>query len=120
MDERSLGEEARQFDPEELLVDELERRRELDHVTSAGAEVVFDLQQRGPLYRYVLSRRVKAKDALKRLIDLDPKDGAGIATAQAEVREYIDACNWIARTFNDAKAADDVIRLEAEGEGDVD
>jgi hypothetical protein len=106
------SDDAELIDPQQLFLDEIERRRQLEQATQAAAEVVYDLQGRGPLYRYMLTRRARAAAALAQLVDIDPKDAAAIAAAQVTVREYVEACRWIDSVLNDGQMADAQIRAE--------
>jgi hypothetical protein len=110
-------EEAKNFDPNELALEELERRRALEDLTQAGAEATFDLQSKGALYQYVLERRRQAASAITDLVDIDPKDAIGIAVLQTRVREYISACDWINRTLGAADDADHIIHDEFPADG---
>lgn len=105
-------EEARKFEPDQLFNEELQRRHELERITQEGAEVIVELQTRGPLYLYVMSRRDQAQDALRQLVEIDPKDAPGIAVLQVRVSEYIAACNWIHLTLAKTEEADNIIRQE--------
>lgn len=111
------NDEAEKFDPDHLLLDELDRRQDLEKATGKAAAVTIDLQDRGPLYQYAMDRRRDAFGALKALVDADPKDTVAIATLQLQVREFFNVCAFIHSTFDDAALAEQMIADEF-GAGD--
>lgn len=110
-DELALD-EAALFETDALFEEELERRRTLDEATEDAADVVLDLQQRGPLYKYVRMRRDGARLALAGLVDADPKDATAIAALQVKVKEYVAACTWIVSVLGRGDEADHIIETE--------
>lgn len=115
-----MDDEAGQFH-EDGLYDEalghLEAKHALESATRIGAAIEIDLQDRGPLYLYVMARRKAAMGAMKSLIEIDPSNGIEIAAAQAAVREYVMACGWIRAQLDAAGQADEMIK-EAYGNGE--
>lgn len=108
----NIAQEAEQFDPSALYLEVTERRRDLDKDTTRGAEVVIDLQEKGPLYRYGVLRRERAAKALEALVEIDPNNTAGIAALQVVVREYVAVCDFIDETLAAAQQADQIINQE--------
>jgi hypothetical protein len=118
-DEDQSQEEASQFDPDTLLMDELDRRRDLDRATTEAAEVMLELSTHRGLYRYVLLVRKRAAMALSDLIDASVTDPVYIARLQAHVRAYVDVCRFIDDTLRAAKDAEGIIKQEY-GDGPFD
>jgi hypothetical protein len=100
-------------------LNEIERRHKLERSSREAADIARDLQVRGPLYQYVQYRRKPAIVALNELVNLDPGDVAGIAAAQASVREYLMATEWIDRSVEIGSDATETIQREyRDGEED--
>jgi len=108
----STEDEAKHFDLDEFYDEEIERRELLNRAASEGAGVIIDLQDKGPLYKYVLERRKRAATALRGLVDCEPTDAAGISAYQTIVREYVTAVDWIAGMLAAGAAADNAILEE--------
>jgi hypothetical protein len=106
------NDESAMFDPDQLMLDELDRRQDLEKATGKAAAVTIDLQDRGPLYQYVMERREDAARALGALVDIDPKEAVDIALLQQIVREYVRACQWIRGSLDDAAHAEKMIAEE--------
>jgi len=96
---------------EEVLSD-LERAQDLEALGRHAAHITVDLQDRGPLYQYVLLRRKLAAAKLLALATIDPRDAVAIAQAQATVREYLAITEWIDRGIEAGKEAAVIIENE--------
>lgn len=110
-----MADDAAMFLQDEFFegeLSELERRRRLERDGRVAADIEIDLQDKGPLYLYVKERRAAAAAALQRLVDTDPRDATGIATTQAEVMEYLRACDWIHARIEAAEQAEEIIKEE--------
>lgn len=94
---------------------ELERRKLLEGVGRIAAEVTVDLTDGGPLSRYVKSRRLEAAEALRALVETDPRDAIGVATAQATVREYLRVCSWVSARIDEGAEAERIILRDYHG-----
>lgn len=123
MSNSNPDDEAALFDDEAMLSDglsELERRGDLERMGRIAAEIEIDLQDRGPLYRYIAARRAQAIAALRQLVDVRPSDIEGITAAQASVREYLQATNFVHAGLSDGDTAEAIINEEFGNEHDGD
>ncbi len=82
-------EEARAFSEEDQYAQFLETEGRL------SAEVMIDLQDRGPLYLYVMERLAAAQQAMNGLVHCDPNDTVAIAQFQGVIHEWTNACDFI-------------------------
>lgn len=106
------AEEAAMFDEGELYESELERRHNLERAGRIAADIEIDLQDKGPLYSYVLARREIAARALQDLVDVDPNQAATIAVLQTQVKEFINALSWIGARSAESERAEEAIKEE--------
>ena len=93
----------------------LERRKELERVGRAAAGIIVDWSDKGPLYRYLIERRKAACAALETLVHIDPTSPAAlieVASAQAQVKEYLIARGWVAAQLETASQAAQIIEEE--------
>jgi hypothetical protein len=114
--------------PDHLFDEELDhrtaeatRRGSLEDDTRIAAEILDAFEANGPLRMYVEVCRDKAKDAMARLIDLDPSSESGrlgIVTAQKTVRDFVDVCVWIDQQLEAGTTATKTIREEFGDERD--
>jgi hypothetical protein len=93
-------------------LDEVQYRKDLERRSSETAAVILDLIDKGPLHKYVTARRGMAIEAIVRLVDAPPGDVQKIAEAQADVREYLRATEWIHGEIEAAKDATEQIEKE--------
>lgn len=107
MDEELLGAD---------VLEELEQRRDLERAGRIGADIILDLQDKGPLYLYMQERRREAAQSLIQLAAIDPRDAVSIAANQATVREYLKILGWIEGRMDQAKEAEAIIN-EGYGSG---
>lgn len=91
---------------------ELERRNELERIGREAAHLIIDLQDRGPLYKYVQQRRKEAAAALLELATANPRDVVAITQAQSLVREYLKAIRWVHVRLEEAEDAARIINGE--------
>lgn len=96
---------------------ELERRKLLEEAGRVAAEIAIDLTESGPLGRYVQSRRLEAAEALRLLVDADPRDAIAIMSAQSTVREYLRVCSWVSARIDDGDEAGKIIERDYHGHG---
>lgn len=94
----------------------LEQRKLLERAGRRAAEITIDIEQNGPLGQYVASRRGEAQEALRMLVDLDPKDAVSIVMAQSAVREFLRACEWISARMDEAAEAQHIIERDFDNE----
>lgn len=93
-------------------ITDFENRQKLERLGAKAAEIQIDLSDKGPLYHYFQSRRSHASDALRQLVNADPRDGVSIALLQAGVREYLSVCDHIVASLRDAQLAAELINQE--------
>ena len=105
------GEEEDAFEQffDEGLTD-LERRRALEIAGRVAADIEIDLQEKGPLYLYVQARRDQARDALRALVSVDPKDAVSVVRMQTTVAEYLKVFDWIRGCMDEAENAEAIIK----------
>lgn len=110
------GDEA-QFDEDGLLeevlgLSDIDRRAALERDGRIAAEITVDLQDRGPLYRYVSERRQQAAAALRVLIETRPDTAENIAAiiaAQASFEEFRKVTRFIHAGLYDGEQAARII-----------
>lgn len=104
------------FSLEEQLFDDgltdIERKASLLRSQREADDIEADLSNQGPLRKYVDARRNIALGALQSLVVAKPDDIVAIATAQAEIREYLRCCEWITSVCNQAVMAEQTINEE--------
>lgn len=93
-------------------LDELQRKHELERTGRVAADIIIEIEDKGPLGLYLKERRDLAKDALLSLATIDPKDGVTIAQRQEIVKEYLRLSRWIRARLSEAKAAHEIIERE--------
>jgi hypothetical protein len=89
-----------------------ERRIELERAGRLAAQIEIDINDHGPLARYVAARRGEALAAIQVLRTTDPRDGVSIARIQSEIEEYLRARDWIVGAMNAAEEAAQIIEEE--------
>jgi hypothetical protein len=100
----------------ELFEERQSARRALDEMTHLTAEVIVDLQDRGPLYKYALDLRTEAIDAIIAMVFADPRETAQIIQLQAQIGAYFDLCKWIKTTIEQGTAISEQVSREKEYE----
>lgn len=98
---------------------DLERKQALHRLKRETVDIERDFAATGPLKSYLDSRREEAKEALRILVDLDPRDGVRIAQAQSSVREYLRVVDWIAGRLDEAVAAEAELTDDQTGDDDA-
>jgi hypothetical protein len=100
----------------ELFEERHAARRALDEITHLTAEIIVELQDRGPLYKYGLEIRNEAIDAIIALCLVDPRQTAQIIQLQAQIGAYFDLCKWISTTIAEGQAVSEQVSREKEFE----
>ena len=112
------------FSLEEQLFDDglsdIERKAQLLRAQREADDVEADLTNNGPFRKYIDARRQIALSAMQSLVSAKPDDIVSIASAQAEIREYLRCCEWTASVFNQATQAEATIQEEFGSEHDED
>ncbi len=93
-------------------LDTLGRQQKNQRTVRVGADVVVDLQTKGPLYEYIKSRRYDAKLALVDLVNTPAEDSLRIAKAQAAIVEYLRASEWVNTSLANAEMAEEELNGE--------
>lgn len=101
-------------------ISNLEDRKRLERVRTTAAHIEVDFERSGPLALYIKSRRGEAAEALRVLVESDPRDAVRIAQAQSTVHEYLRACDWVEAHIEAAAEADREIREGLDGEHEQD
>lgn len=109
MDEQYFSLEEQLF--EDGLSD-IERKAQLLRAQREADDVEADLTNNGPFRKYIDARRQIALGALQALVSAKPDDIVSIASAQAEIREYLRCCEWTTSVFNQAAQAEQTINEE--------
>lgn len=100
--------------PEDPYADSTDRDQYIQEIMAAevlekrnrrAADIILDIQDRGPLYHFLSDRRAHAIQALLSLIDIDPRDSVSIARLQAEARSWTDAVDWMSTRLEEADDA---------------
>ena len=91
---------------EDTLEDYLETITEIEGATRRAAEVIIDLQDKGPLYHYLVSVRADAVEALRDLVRAEPTGAAAIAALQVRARNFTNVCQWINSCLEEGELAD--------------
>lgn len=99
------------FSVEVALLETLQRR------TGLSAQILIELQRKGPVYALIRKKMDAAMVALVALIEADPSDSAKIAAAQARFNSFAEDAAWVRGILEDGKEADKEI-LERWGEED--
>ena len=102
--------------PAELFEENATARRALDQITQKSAEVIYDLESKGPLFHFVLQLREEAVKGLIGLATTDPSDTKAIFELQTLVRAYLAACEFVHDTVEQGEDADAEI-METYGHG---
>lgn len=96
-------------DPLELIEGEAAERAALSRATQLTADVITDLETKGPLFDFVRQRYADAVEALTALIDHDPADAAGIYALQRRTHPFIDAVRFITDSIENGASASETI-----------
>lgn len=91
-----------------LMESLLEREEMVGH----GKDIEKDLEEIGPLARYVTERRAEAVTAFKAFPDLDVENHEAIRNCQNAVRLYLHVLLWVGEQFKTAAQAETEIRRE--------
>lgn len=95
---------------------DLERRHDLQRKVAFGARVEVELTEDSTLRRYMDNRRVRAMEAISRLVATDARDAIAIAREQAIIAEFLTVRDWVRNTIDIANDADETIQREYRGE----
>lgn len=97
-----------------------ELRKYLEHKGYIAAELQIDFERQGAMYRYARSRRIEAAEAMRMLVDSDPRDAVRIAQMQAQVQEYLRIVIHVRAIEQEAVEADKQIREQFGDDHDTD
>lgn len=102
------------FDTEaEIFEESRTARRALDELSHTVAEVIIDLQDKGPLRSYVVDKREEAIEAMRALARINPTHTAEIIELQATIRLFADVCEWIHRKLDEGDQIVEQINQES-------
>lgn len=105
---------AEDFETEaELFEESRTARRALDELSRTVAEVIIDLQDKGPLRSYVADKREEAIEAMRALARVNPTETATIIELQATIRLFADVCEWIHRKLDEGEQIVEQINQES-------
>lgn len=91
-------------------------RRAMEAIARVTAEVVIDIESKGPLQQFIAEQFDQAQEALIKLALIDPTDAPAIYALQLQIRPYLTAIQFVRSAVSQGEEFDEAIK-EMHGNG---